>query len=150
MLRPIWLTASGGGTDRLRANIYGVRIAILCLASYWTLLAVSTHVPATVARAVQQTTKLSDKSLHVVAFAVLAFLLAWAVPTHPKRKSQNVLIATAIGVAYAGIDELTQIPVGRIADWADFSADLFGILAGIIVYVAMREAILATPFRLKP
>jgi VanZ family protein len=72
------------------------------------------------------------------------------VPTHPKRKSQNVLIATAIGVAYAGIDELTQIPVGRIADWADFSADLFGILAGIIVYVAMREAILATPFRLKP
>jgi hypothetical protein len=40
--------------------------------------------------------------------------------------------------------------VGRIADWADFSADLFGILAGIIVYVAMREAILATPFRLKP
>jgi VanZ family protein len=77
-------------------------------------------------------------------------LLAWAVPTHPKRKSQNVLIATGIGVAYAGIDELTQIPVGRIADWADFSADLFGILAGIVVYVAMREAILATPFRLKP
>ncbi len=134
----------------MRANIYGVRIAILALASYWTLLAVSTHVPATLARAVQQTTKWSDKSLHVIAFGGLAFLLAWAVPTHPKRKSQNVLVATAIGVVYAAIDELTQIPVGRIADWADFSADLFGILAGIIVYVAMREAILATPFRLKP
>jgi VanZ family protein len=134
----------------LRSTVFGVRIAILALASYWTLLTVSTHVPVSLARVVQQTTQWSDKSLHVFAFGILAFLLAWAVPTHPKRKSQNVLVATAIGVAYAAIDELTQIPVGRTADWADFAADLFGILAGIIVYVAMREAILATPFRLKP
>jgi VanZ family protein len=47
------------------------------------------------------------------------------------------------------VDELTQIPVGRTADWGDFSADLFGILIGIIVYVVMRGIILKTPFRLE-
>ena len=99
---------------------------------------------------VEQTARWNDKVIHIGAFSVLAFLLAWAVPTNHKRRSWNVIIATAIGVAYAAIDELTQIPVGRTADWADFSADLFGILAGIIVYVAMREAMLATSFRLKP
>jgi VanZ family protein len=99
---------------------------------------------------VQLTTRWNDKWIHGAAFAILAFLLAWAVPTDPKRRSRNVVIATAIGVAYAAIDELTQIPVGRTADWADFSADLFGILTGIIVYVAMREALFANPTRLQP
>ncbi|MCU0707718.1 MAG: VanZ family protein [Pirellula sp.] len=134
----------------MRSTFHGVRIAIIALACYWTLLTISTHLPVTVLRAVQETTRWSDKLLHFGAFTVLAFLLAWAVPTNPKRRSQNVLVATGIGVAYAAIDELTQIPVGRTADWGDFSADLFGILAGIIVYVAMRELIRVTPFRLEP
>lgn len=99
---------------------------------------------------VQRSTRWSDKFLHVGAFGGLAFLLAWAVPTNPRRKSLNVVLAAGIGVAYAAIDELTQIPVGRTADWADFSADLFGILTGLVVYVAMREIILATSFRLEP
>lgn len=88
--------------------------------------------------------------MHAAAFAILAFLLAWAVPTDRKRRSRNVIIATAIGVAYAAVDELTQIPVGRTADWADFSADLFGILTGIMVYVAMREALFANHSRPQP
>ncbi|MFO0012121.1 MAG: VanZ family protein [Planctomycetota bacterium] len=134
----------------MRASIYGVRVAILALAAYWTALSIATHLPRTVLHIVQRGTGWNDKPLHIIAFAILAFLLAWAVPTDLKRRSRNVLIATAIGVAYAAIDELTQIPVGRTADWADFSADLFGILTGIIVYVAMREAMLATSFRLKP
>ncbi len=87
--------------------------------------------------------------MHVVAFAGLAFLLAWAIPTHPKRRSQNVVVATLIGISYAAIDELTQIPVGRTADWADFSADLFGILVGMIAYVIAREILIASPLRLE-
>jgi len=100
--------------------------------------------------AVQQTVRWNDKLFHSLAFAILAFLLAWAVPTNSARRSRNVLIATAIAASYAGIDELTQIPVGRTADWADLAADLFGILIGIVVYVAMREALFAAPPSSKP
>lgn len=118
---------------------------MLALGLYWLALIVATHVPA---QAIQQV-KVNDKLAHNVAYSGLAFLLAWAIPTNPKRLSQNVVIATIVGSVYAGVDELTQIPVGRTADWGDFSADLFGILIGVIIYVVMRGIILATPFRLE-
>ena len=133
----------------MRSSVYGVRIAVLALAGYWALLVAATHLPVSVIHMLQETKRWNDKVLHVIAFAGLAFLLAWAVPTDGKRRSRNVLIATLIGIVYAGIDELTQIPVGRTADWADFSADMFGILTGISVYVAMREALLASRSRLQ-
>ena len=129
----------------MRATIRGVRIALLVLGLYWLALVVATHVPA---QAIQHV-KVNDKVAHNIAYSGLAFLLAWAIPTNPKRLSQNVVIATVVGTVYAGVDELTQIPVGRTADWGDFSADLFGILIGIIVYVVMRGIILKTPFRLE-
>ena len=129
----------------MRATIRGVRIALLVLAFYWLALIIATHVPAKVIEQV----KVNDKVAHNIAYSGLAFLLAWAIPTNPKRLSQNVVIATLVGTIYAGVDELTQIPVGRTADWGDFSADLFGILIGIVVYIVMRGIIYKTPFRLE-
>lgn len=129
----------------MRFTFFGVRLAVLLLATYWVALSVATHLPPTVIGAVQQTVRWNDKLFHGLAFAILAFLLAWAVPTNSARRSRNVLMATAIAASYAGVDELTQIPVGRTADWADLAADLFGILIGIVVYVAMREALFAAP-----
>jgi VanZ family protein len=134
----------------LRFTFFGVRLAVLLLATYWVALSVATHLPPTVIGEVQKTVRWNDKLFHSLAFAILAFLLAWAVPTNSARRSRNVLLATAIAASYAGIDELTQIPVGRTADWADLAADLFGILIGIVVYVAMREALFAAPPSSKP
>jgi VanZ family protein len=134
----------------LRATYHGIRVAVIALTIYWIALTAATHAPVTVLHQVQEITRWNDKLLHFAAFAGLAFLLAWAIPTNPQRRSLNVVVAAFVGVSYAAIDELTQIPVGRTADWADFSADLSGILAGLIVYVAMREILLANSFRLEP
>jgi VanZ family protein len=119
----------------MKATIHGIRIAVLILCVYWTLLTLGTHLPAQVVRGVHG----YDKLVHCLAFCGLAFLLAWAVPTNPLRLSQNVLIATFVSVSYAAVDELTQIPVGRTADWGDFTADVFGVLLGLIVYVILRQ-----------
>lgn len=120
----------------MRSTIHGLRIAVVALAGYWILLFISTHIPA---NQLMRRIHASDKLLHATAFAGLAFLIAWAVPTNKNRLSQNVVIAAAVGVMYGGLDELLQIPVGRTADWYDFAADCFGILIGLIVYTGLRS-----------
>lgn len=80
--------------------------------------------------------------MHGAAFTMLAFLMAWAIPTNRNRLHDNVGLAAVFGVIYAGFDELLQIPVGRTADWADFFADCVGILFGLAIYTMIRNAIL--------
>ncbi|MFY7878041.1 MAG: VanZ family protein, partial [Pirellula sp.] len=87
----------------MRSTIHGLRIAVVALAGYWTLLFISTHIPA---QGIMQRVRANDKVLHVIAFSGLAFLIAWAIPTNKNRLSQNVVIAAAVGVIYGGIDEL--------------------------------------------
>jgi VanZ family protein len=134
----------------MRSSFFGIRIAILLLAIYWVLLAVSTHLPGSMIQNVVDTTRWSDKVVHWAAFAGFAFLLAWAIPTHPAKRMRNVLWAALGAAAYAVTDEITQPLVGRTADGADLVADFFGILSGLIVYAVVREALQATSFRLEP
>jgi VanZ family protein len=123
----------------MRASIHGLRIAVIALATYWLLLFISTHIPVHHLMAKIGT---NDKVLHAIAFAGLAFLIAWAIPTNLVFLSRNVLLAGVCGVAYAGVDELLQIPVGRTADWMDFQADCIGISIGLAVYTAIRDFLL--------
>lgn len=129
----------------MRSTIHGLRIAVVALAGYWTLLFISTHMPA---QGIMQRVRANDKVLHVLAFSGLAFLIAWAIPTNKNRLSQNVVIAAAVGVIYGGIDELLQIPVGRTADWYDFAADCFGILVGLIAYTSLRAFLMRSKIQL--
>ena len=123
----------------MRSTIHGFRIAVIAMAGYWMLLFISTHIPA---NALMARLHQSDKLLHAGAFAGLAFLIAWAIPTVPSRLSQNVFVAGVVGIVYAGVDELLQIPVGRTADWLDFCADCVGIFLGLTVYMALRAYVL--------
>lgn len=84
----------------------------------------------------------NDKVLHVGAFAGLAFLMAWAIPTNMRKLYKNTLLAAFVAIVYAGLDELLQIPVGRTADWSDFYADCFGIGIGLLAYTLARAFIL--------
>ncbi|MFY8200362.1 MAG: VanZ family protein [Pirellula staleyi] len=118
----------------MRATIHGLRIAVIALGCYWVLMFISTHVPASALPRVA----VSDKIIHAVAFAGLAFLLAWAIPTNLGRPLRNVFLAGLIGTLYASLDELLQIPVGRTADWQDFWADCVGILFGLLFYTSIR------------
>jgi len=134
----------------MRATIYGIRIAFVALGLYWIALTTATHLPPKVVKAVRGFSLWNDKTMHFTAFAGLAFLLAWAIPTRAQKRFQNVVVAGLIGVVYALIDEVTQIPVGRTFDWADLLADFFGILTGLLSYVILRELILATSIRFEP
>lgn len=129
----------------MRSTIRGLRIAVVVLAMYWTLLFISTHIPV---NALMRRIHVSDKILHAVAFSILAFLIAWAIPTNKKRLSQNVVIAAFVGVVYGGMDELLQIPVGRTADWNDFAADCVGILLGLIAYTSLRAFMIRSKIQL--
>lgn len=122
----------------MRATIKGLRIAVIALGCYWVSMFISTHVPANQLPSVH----VNDKLVHVVAFAGLAFLLAWAIPTNPGRPLRNVFFAGLIGTVYASLDELLQIPVGRTADWQDLGADCVGILLGLLLYTSFRYSLI--------
>ncbi len=123
---------------RMRATLLGIRIAIFVLVCYWVALFIGTHLPPRMVSSLHA----SDKLLHTIAFAGLAFFLAWALPTVSNRQWYNVGCAYGIGALYAGFDELSQIPVGRTADWYDFIADQFGLVIGLGIYAILRHLII--------
>lgn len=121
----------------INTTINGFRIASLCLVGYWLLLFTGTHLPRV--RIPNMASGHDDKILHVIAFAGLSFLIAWAIPTKLLDRFRNVRIAGMIAIGYGAFDELTQIPVGRTADWKDLIADIIGVSFGLLAYCVMRE-----------
>lgn len=121
----------------ISTTINGIRIASLCLLGYWLLLFAGTHIPRVHVPNVAGEN--NDKVLHVIAFAGLSFLLSWAIPTKMSDRFRNVRMAALCAILYGAFDELTQIPVGRTADWKDLIADTVGAILGIIAYCIARE-----------
>ena len=123
------------GSGRIAtATVFGVRLASLLLVIYWVALFTGTHIPPVGVPRIDNI----DKLLHFSAFAGLAFLLAWAIPTQAGKPRWNVLIASLAAIGYAAIDEFSQIPVGRTADMWDWLADCAGVTLGLVAYLAMR------------
>ena len=129
----------------MRATINGLRIAIVALLFYWILLFIGTHIPAD---AILGKLHASDKVLHAAAFAGLAFLMAWAIPTDRTRIHQNTVYAAIVCVIYGAVDEILQIPVGRTADWKDFVADCVGICMGLSTYTIARAMLIKAEWNL--
>ena len=74
----------------------------------------------------------SDKLVHFIAFAALAFPLA--------RTGRFGLIPVLIGAsAFGGLIELTQPTFNRSADVNDWVADTLGVLIGIGLGLAYRR-----------
>ncbi len=129
-----------------------IRIASACLLAYWAVLFVLTHLPSQSLPRMQG----SDKLHHLLAFAGLAFLLAWALPTragksnpsvadkatHGTGSMRHVVLAAVIALVYACLDEFTQkfIP-GRTCDVWDVVADAAGICLGLSGYVVLRAGL---------
>jgi VanZ family protein len=118
---------------------------LLVLVGYWLALVAGTHWP--------QPPELlgmgeSDKFLHFTAYSGLALLvcLNWAL-ARAMGWRQWLAIAVILA-AFAAIDEITQIPVGRNADLRDWFADLTGIAAGMAVFAAGWALVLG--FRKRP
>jgi VanZ family protein len=112
-----------------------MRLASIILLAYWGLIFVGTHLPS----ARMPSLHASDKVYHFVAFAGLSFLLCWAIPSSRVSWVKILIIAAAIAITYAVLDEWTQqfIP-GRTCDIWDVSADSIGVAMGLTCYTLAR------------
>ena len=73
----------------------------------------------------------TDKIVHLIAFAALAFPLA--------RTGRFGLFAVFIGAsAFGGLIELIQPTFGRSADMQDWIADIAGVALGIMLALVYR------------
>ncbi len=122
----------------IRTTIRGIRIATILLIGYWLILFAATHIP----RVPMPNVEHSDKVIHLAAYSVLSFLLAWAIPTRQKYPWAHVIWAFLLAMTYGAIDEFTQIPVGRTADVYDWIADTTGALIGVVVYSIARKVLI--------
>ncbi len=94
-------------------------------AGYWAVMFKLTHVPPA---ELGPPGPLSDKQLHFLAYLILSFLLGTTlVLIFPGRRRWIPLALIATGMAYGGVDELTQPLVGRTCDIYDWFADVAGV-----------------------
>lgn len=114
-------------------RLFGLRIPVILASGYWLLLFSATHIPRSAVPAMHA----SDKLIHAGAFLWLSAFLCWAIPKRWIQLPVEIW-AGSIAIAYAGFDELTQIPVGRTADWNDWFADVAGTLLGLVCYRVAR------------
>jgi len=113
------------------------RITVAVLACYWSALFIGTHLPV-------QTEILPpegrDKIAHFGAYFTLAILVAttWQL-AGGFLTARHLVFAWLAVVAYGAVDEITQIPVGRVCDVWDWTADACGAAAGILIFVLARR-----------
>lgn len=119
-------------TDSKSSRLVGVAIWWLLFAGYWLALFVGTHLPPTFRGLPPQDT---DKWVHFAAYAGLAFLLAmaWQHSTGMLNRRHLRFAWLAIG-AFAAIDEITQLVVGRSASVNDWLADAAGAALGLVIF----------------
>lgn len=103
---------------------------ILLLASFWLSVFVATHLP----RVPRALGRVSDKTLHFAAFAILGYLLSWVLYSRIKGFANHALTIVAIIAVYGAVDELLQIPVGRVCDFQDWVADMIGGTVGLALF----------------
>ena len=108
------------------------KITIAITAAYWLVLAVVTHIPMP---NWARKTGFSDKTMHYLAYFVLACLLWFAVSPDKKAnwRRPRVWLVLLIVIAYGILDEILQGCVGRSASVHDFIADTIGALTGFAV-----------------
>jgi VanZ family protein len=108
------------------------KLALIC---YWVALFVSTHLPTEV---VSVAVTSSDKTIHGIAYAGLAVLLAIALHLATGRVTLWHLCGAWVAlIVYGAMDEWTQIPVGREASVGDWLADALGAAIGLAVFAAV-------------
>jgi len=108
------------------------RLAVVPVLIYWPTIFVLTHIP--IPELVRRAS-VSDKTLHFVAYIILAFLLWFAVSPGKKAnwRKAAVWLIVLVSALYSLVDEWYQGVVGRNADVMDFAANFAGALTGLIL-----------------
>jgi len=115
------------------------RLLAAALAAYTGLLVFATHYPRP--EELLGPNAPSDKTLHFIAYAILAFLAA-ATWLTARRTASRGLATLAIGLAaFGAVDEVTQPFFRRHADPLDWIYDCVGIAIGLAL-VAVAAAVI--------
>ena len=114
------------------------------LAVYWLTLFAATHMPLSDAPVGFRG---ADKIVHFAGYGILGLLVGLWVALRRPLTIKIALLSVAVLAAYGAIDELLQIPVGRTCDIYDWTCDVFGAGAGMLV---MWLAALAHPREEQP
>jgi VanZ family protein len=115
----------------IRGSRWPFRLAATATVAYTVVLVFATHYPKP--RELLGANAPSDKTLHVLAYAVLAALVGLTLAA-AGRWTGGAITRAAIGMAiFGGLDELTQpLPwFRRAADPLDWVFDLGGIALGL-------------------
>ncbi len=99
---------------------------------------VSTHVPATIHYGVPH----GDKFMHLWAYMALSFsvLASWELAKGPLLPINYFVVWLACTI-YGAIDEITQIPVGRVCDGMDWLFDVMGAIVGLALFRILRPLV---------
>lgn len=120
------------------------KLTIISLLLYWPTIFVLAHIP--IPQLIYKA-QVSDKTLHLITYLILVFLLWFAVS--PDRRVNWCKAAVwwvfLITAGYGGVDELLQGCVGRSRDIKDFLANLVGVIGGLILFsfLTFQPALLA-------
>lgn len=83
-----------------------------------------------------------DKLVHLIIYSILGFFAAWRFVKPGVERNvvkSGFRLAFFVGVSYGFLDEFHQLFVpGRSFDMWDWLFDMFGILAGIILFKYLR------------
>jgi len=119
--------------SRLRRAAFYARIvtALVLLTMF-----VGTHIPMEIHTPPEL---MLDKVYHLLAFMALAIcaLASWELSVGILQP-QHYFVVWLFGTLYGLFDELTQVPVGRTCEGADWLADVVGIVVGLIVFRLSR------------
>ena len=113
------------------------KLIIIALLFYWPTLFVLGHIP--IPQLVYKA-QVSDKTLHLVAYLILVFLLWFAVSPDKKVNWGKAAVwwVFLITTGYGAVDELLQKYTGRSCDINDFLADMVGVAGGLILFSFLR------------
>ncbi len=106
---------------------------LTALGIYWPAIFWLTHIPVP---EIARRSGMSDKTMHVLAYFVLTFLIWFAVSPYDKIRWDKLKtwIVIAIITVYAALDECLQgMIMGRSSDIIDFLSDILGMAAGVVV-----------------
>ena len=123
--------ASGAQPPARRLSVRSVLAVMLIV--YWASMFFGTHVPTL------PLVKAGDKMLHFCGYAGLATLLMGWRASRGQFGWKTPLLLWFMLAAYGAFDEVTQIPVGRQADVADWLADLTGAACGLGLAVVIAR-----------
>ena len=109
------------------------KLIIISLLLYWPAIFVLAHIP--IPQLVYKA-QVSDKTLHLITYLILVFLLWFAVSPDKKVNWGKAAVwwVLLITAGYGGADELLQGCVGRSCDIKDFLANLVGVSGGLILF----------------